>query len=132
MLVGPVLLMLRSGFGSPPPVPPLTSTDTLPVVVKVCADLVPVTEAVLLSVVPSAAVTWPRMVTVQTAPPLSVPASQVTTLPLGPPWEQLPLELVIVSCGTAGGVWITPTPLTWSVITTLLTLEPPVLVTVIV
>ena len=99
---------------------------------NVWADFVPVTEAVLLRVVPSAAVTWPRMVTVQTCRAESVPALQVTRFPLGPPWVQAPLELVIVSWGRAGGLWMTPTPLTWSVMTTLSTLALPRLVTTMV
>ena len=48
--------------------------------VKFCADLVTVTEAVLLRVVPLAAVTRPRMVTVQVPPPSIEPALQVTRL----------------------------------------------------
>ena len=77
-------------------------------VVKFWADFVPVTDAVLLSVVPLPAVTWPRMVTVHDSPPAMPPPLQVTRLPLGPPWVQLPFVLVIVSCGSAGGFWITP------------------------
>ncbi len=72
------------------------------------------------------------MVTVQTWRPLSVPALHVTRFPLGPPWVQVPLELVIVSWGRAGGLWMTPMPLTWSVMTTLSTFELPRLVTVMV
>jgi hypothetical protein len=48
------------------------------VVVKFCADFVPVTEAVLFSVVPLAAVTMPRMVIVAEPPPGIVPMLHVT------------------------------------------------------
>jgi hypothetical protein len=46
--------------------------------VKFCADLVPVTLAVLFIVVPFGAVTFPVMVTVQDSPPFRVPAEQDT------------------------------------------------------
>jgi hypothetical protein len=130
-LVGPVLLRVRSG-ALPPPLEPWTRTWTEAFVVKFWADLVPDTDAVLFSVVPLAAVTWPRIVTVTVTPPATVPIWQVTTLPFGPPWVQVPCVLVIVSWGRPGGLWIVPTPLTWSVITTVSTFAPPVFVIVIV
>ena len=89
-------------------------------------DLVPVTDAVLLSVVPLAAVTCPPIVIVTDAPPAMVPTLHVTTLPFGPPWVQLPWLLVIDELRQGGRAWMTPMPLTWSVITTLLTEAPPV------
>ena len=60
------------------------------------------------------------------------PPLQVTRLPFGPPCVQLPFVLVIVSCGSAGGLWITPIPFTWSLSTMFFTSAPPVFVTTIV
>src|ERR1051325_6867276 len=58
-LVGPVLLIDSSGRFEPPPL--LTSVVLVFVVVKFCADFVPVTETVLLRTVPLAEVTRPRI-----------------------------------------------------------------------
>src|SRR5262245_53336499 len=69
-LVGPVLLIDRSGNG-PPPL--LTLVVTVFVVVKFCADLVPLTETVLFSTDPLGAVTIPRIDTVQVPLPSIVP-----------------------------------------------------------
>src|SRR4051794_30981754 len=72
------------------------------------------------------------MVTVNDSPPAMVPAVQVTRLPFAPPWAHEPFVLVMISCGSAGGVWITPRPLTWSLRTTLLIVPPAVFLTTIV
>src|SRR6185369_8599865 len=130
-LVGPVLFRVRSGELPPPPLP-WTRTDTDAFVVKFWADFVPVTDAVLLRLVPFEAVTWPRIVIVTVAPPEMVPIWHVTTLPFAPPWAHGPWVLVIVSCGSPGGLWTVPTPLTWSVMTTESTLAPPVFLMAIV
>src|SRR4029079_14801071 len=95
-------------------------------VVKFWADFVPLTLAVFWRFVLPAAVTWPVIVIVALACPFIVPIWQVTVLPLAPPCVQGPWVLVMVSCGRPGGLWIVPTPLTWSVMTTVSTLAPPV------
>src|ERR1044072_7703373 len=92
-LVGPLLAMVRSG---PVPLPLLTRGVVVAVLVKFWADLVPVTEAVLFMVVPLAAVTTPRMVTVQEPPPSMSPAAQLTRFTF---WMQLPRVLVRTSWG---------------------------------
>jgi hypothetical protein len=69
-------MMLRSARGEPLAFCTRVCTDA--VVVKFCADFVPVTEAVLFSVVPLAAVTMPRMVIVAEPPPGIVPMLHVT------------------------------------------------------
>src|SRR5262245_10707079 len=121
--VGPVLLSVRSGFGA---AAGLTNVVTDAFVVKFWADFVPLTLAVFWRFVLPAAVTWPVIV-IRTLPcPLIVPIWQVTTLPLAPPWVHGPWVLVIVSWGRPGGLWIVPTPLTWSFMTTLSTFAPPV------
>src|SRR4051812_5837506 len=120
-LVGPVLFRVRSG-AVPPPLVPWTRVCTDAVVVKFWADFVPDTEAVLFRFVPLAAVTWPRIVIVTVAVPAIVPIWQVTVFPFAPPWLQGPCVLVIVSWGRPGGLWTVPTPLTWSVMTTVSTL----------
>ena len=62
-LSGPFLPILRSGLW--PPGEELTTWVVAEAeFVKVCADLLPVTVATLLIVVPPAAVTMPRIVTV--------------------------------------------------------------------
>ena len=58
--------------------------------VKVWADFVPVTDAVLLSVVLFGAVTCPRIVTVAASHPFIDPMLHVTRFPLGPPWVHSP------------------------------------------
>ncbi len=118
---------MRSGSGLPEP--PWTRVWLLALVVKFCADLVPVTPAVLLSVDPDGAVTTPRMVTVQLAPPFRVPPLQLTSWP---DWVQVPWLEVMAYCGVAGGDWRVPTPLSWSDRTRLVSLAPPVLAIVIV
>ncbi|MNC90760.1 hypothetical protein D3C83_69020 [compost metagenome] len=76
------------------------------VLVKFCADRVPLTDAVLLMVVPFAAVTMPRMVTVHEPPPSMLPALHVTSALVC--WQP-PRVLVSTSCG---GTPMPPTPLT--------------------
>ncbi|OPZ53799.1 MAG: hypothetical protein BWY91_01820 [bacterium ADurb.BinA028] len=75
---------------------------------KFCADRVPVIDAVLLIVTPLAAMTTPRIVTVQLAPPANVPPLQVTNWPL---WVQVPWVEVTAYCGVPGGDCRVPTPL---------------------
>jgi hypothetical protein len=95
-------LIVRSG--RPPPEPLVTSVEVVfERVVKFWLDFVPVTDAVLESVVPAPAVTWPRIVTVTDSPPVMPPTLQVTRFPLGPPCVQLPLLVVMINCGSAGG-----------------------------
>src|SRR6266542_5107704 len=92
--VGPVLAIVRSGSAVPPP--PLTIVVAVAVVVEFCADLVPVTEAVLLIVVPLAAVTMPRIVTTHVPPPSIVPALHAIRFTF---CVQLPRVLVSTNCG---------------------------------
>ena len=73
---GPALLTVKSASG--PFGTPVTSTEEVAEAVNVVADFVPEAVAVLLMVVPLDEVTTPRMVTVQVAPPASVPPLQVT------------------------------------------------------
>src|SRR5262249_30934795 len=101
-LDGPVLAIVRSG--SVVPTPLLISVLVVAVLVKFCAERVPVIEAVVLIVVPFDAVTTPRIVTAQEPLPSIVPPLQVTRLVL---CVQLPRVLVICSCG---GTPIPPTP----------------------
>jgi hypothetical protein len=75
-LDGPALLIVRSGRGEGLGLNTWVVADA--VEVKFCADLVPVTLAVLFIVVPFGAVTFPVMVTVQDSPPFRVPAEQDT------------------------------------------------------
>src|SRR5262245_36666140 len=110
--------MVRSGSAAPLPL--LTSVLVVVVLVKFCADLVPVTDAVLLIVVPFAAVTTPRMVTTHDPLPSIVPPLHVTRLVF---CAHEPRLLVICSCG---GVPMPPTPFSWSVITALVIFDPPV------
>src|SRR5262245_48039584 len=122
-LVGPVFEIVRSGSGVP--APPLTWVEAVPVVVKFCADRVPVTDAVVLMVVPLAAVTMPVMVTTQVPPPSIVPPLQVTNPLL---CAQLPRVLVSASFG---GTPMPPTPFTWSDSSMLVSLDPAVFTMVI-
>src|SRR3954451_6729212 len=78
----------------------------------------------LLMVVPLAAVTTPRMVTLQTPPPSIVAASQVTWVLI---WLHEPR---LLTTSSSGGFPRPTTPLIWSVRWTLSTLAPPVFETV--
>jgi len=119
---GPFFAIVRSARGLDGEVE--TSVVAWPVDVNVCAERVPVAEAVLLIVVPSAAVTTPRIVPVHVWPPLREPTSHVTRVRF---CVQLPWLDVRTSCG---GTPIPPTPLSWSVTVTFVTFDPPVLRTV--
>src|SRR5688500_8787201 len=124
-VTGPLMVATRSGSEPPPPLEP-TWVVTVSDVLKVVADLVPVTLAVLFSVVPLGTFTTPRIVTVHDWKPWRVPALRRMRLPS---WPQLPTVLVV----TSALVPSTPVrPVTWSARLTSVTLDPPVLVTTIV
>src|SRR5678815_5739394 len=123
-VVGPFFEMLRSASGVF--VPPDTSVVAVVVVLKFWAERVPATAAVLLMVAPFAALTLPRIVTIHDPLPSIVPPWHVTSVVV---CVQLPRELVICSWG---GTPMPPTPFSWSVITTFVSFDPPVLIIVIV
>src|SRR5512142_3059409 len=103
MKLGPFFVIVRSGRSDD--VPLFTSVVVVVVLVKFCAERVPVTDAVLLRTVPCGASTTPRIVTVHEPPPSIVPAEHVTSVAL---CVHEPRVLVIWSCG---GTPIPPTPL---------------------
>src|SRR5690242_16807092 len=102
------MLTVRSGS---PPVAAVTCTVALAELENVVLDFVALAFAVLLSVVPPAALTDPWMVTFQEAPPAS-------DLPLGIAHETLPLDCVQLP-GLAESTRLVM-PFTWSVTVTLL------------
>src|SRR5688572_2650130 len=124
-VTGPLMTARRSGSG--PPAPETTCVVTVSLVVKVVADLVPVTSTTLLRVVPLAATTLPLIVTVHVWKPWRTEALQVTRLPV---WPQLPTELVSTSALVVSTP-VSPTGI-WSVSWTSVTLAPPVFVTTMV
>src|SRR5262245_45193710 len=114
---GALMLTVRSGAGGGPTAG-RTCVDTVAELVNCCADFAAVTVAVFCSVVPAAAVTLPRIVTVQLSKPWNALSEHVTR-------EFDCLHVPRVLCSTRLLVPSTPVrPFTWSVIVALLSLAP--------